>query len=171
MLRKTYLIDGYNALNTIDSLRAIMRKDLAGARDNLINSIIELTAYEGSEAIVVFDGRAEGLPDRSFYNRGSVEVVFTRKDETADELIERIAFSMEKEVVISLVTSDYLQQKTAFSKNVLRIPPRELWEVIGKTGEEIAEASLERKGRRRKIEDELDDDVKEILEKMRRGII
>lgn len=170
MLRKIYLIDGYNVLNSIDDLRAVMKSDLGKAREELIRNVIAQTAYEGSEAIIVFDGRAEGVSDRQLYNRGRVEVIFTRKDETADDLIERIVYSMGQEVNMSLVTADYLQQKTVLAKNILRIPPRELWDMVKKTEAEIEEASAALP-RKRVLEEEIDEEVKKILEKMRLGEI
>jgi len=53
---KEYLIvDGYNIINAWDELKKLGKEDLEGAREKLIDNIIEYSSYTGAKSIIVFD--------------------------------------------------------------------------------------------------------------------
>lgn len=84
----TLILDGYNVIYAIPSLAKELDRSLEAARTALVRLCQEYRAKRGDigQVYVVFDGRGDG--DTGAYGpRGSVEVVFARKPEEADQRI------------------------------------------------------------------------------------
>lgn len=120
------LVDGYNIIGDWDELIKLRRRDIAQARKRLIEHMEEYQAYTGRRVIIVFDALyVKGTEHHQTHNK--VEIIYTREDETADECIERLVKSLKNvnnEVYVA--TSDYMEQRTIFSRGALRMPAREL---------------------------------------------
>lgn len=163
------LVDGYNIIGAWDELIKLQKRDIAQARKRLIERMEEYQAYAGNRIIIVFDALyVKGTEHRELYN--GVEIIYTREDETADECIERLVKSFKNvnnEVYVA--TSDYMEQRTIFSRGALRIPARELQLNI-EHYENNLPAQLENRRERheRQVKDQIDQDVLLKLEKMRR---
>jgi predicted RNA-binding protein with PIN domain len=93
------LVDGYNVTK-----RGFGEMSLEQQRSRLVSGLGGLAAQTGAEVTVVFDGaeRVHGLPPAP---RG-VRVLFSRKGETADELIRRLVRAEPAGRPIVVVSSD-----------------------------------------------------------------
>lgn len=163
------LVDGYNIIGSWAELKYLRDKDLAAARDRLIEKMAEFQAYSGFRVIVVFDAYGvQGLEKK--YKNYKVEVVFTKENETADERIEKLAIELNnRKTQIHVATSDFTVQWGIFSQGALRISAREL----------LTEMNAIEKGinnRVKKIQEgkpvskiPISTEVAEIFEKWRRG--
>jgi predicted RNA-binding protein with PIN domain len=99
-LPKAHLIvDGYNVTKT-----GYPEMSLEQQRSRLVTALSGLAAQSGAEVTVVFDGaeRMVGLPPTP---RG-VRVLFSRKGQTADELIRRLARAEPRGRPLVVVSSD-----------------------------------------------------------------
>lgn len=162
------VIDGYNVINASEELTKLQRKDIELARNRLIEHMQEYHAYTKIRVIIVFDALyVKGIEQREQAN--GVEVIYTREDETADECIERLVKQLktiDNEVYVA--TSDYLEQRTIFSRGALRMSARELLlelEQLEQTFSEEIEANYNKKT---EMKITFPDEVKEKLEKIRR---
>lgn len=120
------VVDGYNIIGAWDELKALKQKDFDQARNRLIEILEEYRFLKQMRVIVVFDALyVKGLGKKQAVNE--VEVIYTREDETADECIERLVKSL-KQVnnQVYVATSDFMEQRTIFSRGALRISAREL---------------------------------------------
>ena len=87
------LVDGYNIIGAWPELQELKNKDLAAARDRLVEKMAEYQGYTGYRVIVVFDAYwVQGLEKK--YKNYQIEVIFTKENETADERIEKLAISI-----------------------------------------------------------------------------
>jgi predicted RNA-binding protein with PIN domain len=78
--------------------------DLQMGRETLINHLAAYKRIRGYEVTVVFDGwRAGNLTENQQWQRG-ISVVYSRRDERADEVIKRMAKRFGQGAVV--VTSD-----------------------------------------------------------------
>jgi uncharacterized protein len=163
------LVDGYNIIGAWPELNELKKKDLAAARDRLVEQMAEYQGYTGYRVIVVFDAYyVQGIARK--YNNYKVEVLFTRENETADERIEKLAIELGNiKTQIHVATSDFTEQWAIFGQGALRKSARELLTEI-----KVIEKKIERKIRKSsdnkppsKIQ--LSDEVAEIFEKWRRG--
>jgi len=86
--KRTYIIDGYNAIHRIPAWEQIMDAELARAREALCSYCAEwLSSRRDAEKfIVVFDGDSSVSPFSNDSYRG-VRIIYTDSGETADSRI------------------------------------------------------------------------------------
>ena len=120
------LVDGYNIIGAWPELQELKNKDLAAARDRLVEKMAEYQGYTGYKVIVVFDAYGvQGLEKK--YKNYQVEVIFTKENETADERIEKLAIALSnRRTQIHVATSDFTEQWVIFGQGALRKSAREL---------------------------------------------
>ncbi|MDP4086509.1 MAG: NYN domain-containing protein [Bacillota bacterium] len=163
------LVDGYNIIGAWEELKRLKNKDLAAARDLLIERMAEYQAFSGYRVIVVFDAYyVQGTEKR--YKNYKVEVIFTKKNETADERIEKMAISLNnRKTQIHVATSDFTEQWAIFGQGALRISARELENEMNqvKKGIDKSVKKIQEKKPISKIP--ISTEVAEIFEKWRRG--
>lgn len=162
------VIDGYNIIGASDELSRLKRRDIGQARKRLIEQMEEYQAYTGNHIIIVFDALyVKGNEHRQTYN--GIEIIYTREDETADECIERLVKSLKNvnnEVYVA--TSDYMEQRTIFSRGALRMSARELLLNIANLEENFS-AQIENKyNKKGEMKIPLDEEVLAKLEEIRR---
>lgn len=163
------VVDGYNVIGAWDELNKLQQRDMEQARKRLIELLEEYQAYTGNRVIVVFDALyVKGMESRQSMNK--VEVIYTKEDETADECIERQVKSLKNvKNQVYVATSDYLEQRTIFSRGALRISARELQMEIENLEGNIYEELDKQHRERPTMKIPINREVKEMFEKWRRG--
>jgi predicted RNA-binding protein with PIN domain len=140
-----YLFDGYNLLNA---------GDFRG-RDDLVDLLASFVALRGARGVVVFDG----VGDDAAYGR--LEVRFASP---ADPLLERLAAEHRDDERVFLVSSDRDLRTTA-GQEVARVASKEFaLELRGPPSLPPRRGGAERS----RVEDVLDEDTRERLERWRR---
>jgi predicted RNA-binding protein with PIN domain len=90
-VRQVILVDGYNLIYATPALNELRQRDLALARERLLQRLITRYRHTPHELIVVFDG--DGPAETSLamptFPRGSV--VYSQRGEKADPVIVRLA--------------------------------------------------------------------------------
>ena len=121
------LVDGYNVIFAWDSLKALAKDNVDGARNTLINILCNYQGYKKCEVILVFDAyKVKG-------NTGDVEkidninVVYTKEAETADMYIEKVSHKLAKNNKVRVVTSDALEQLIILEGGALRVSSKEFF--------------------------------------------
>jgi len=164
------LVDGYNIIGAWEELGGMKGKKLADARDRLIERMTEYKAHTGWRVIIVFDAHlVPGVEKRKV--RNNVEIVFTRKNETADERIEKLVTELGgRRVQIHVATSDLTEQWVIFAHGALRKSARELELEMKEIGQLISAKvkTIQQQQPLSKIP--LTKEVAEIFEKWRRGM-
>jgi predicted RNA-binding protein with PIN domain len=116
-LNDLYIVDGYNFIfNTQNSSSA----DLSVLRDKLVFELTQFKKYYSCELVVVFDAKRTSNAGESRHLDDSVVVIFSKKGQTADSIVEKLVHASDNYEKIFVVTSDYHQQKVIFRKNVYR---------------------------------------------------
>lgn len=112
------MVDGYNVIGACPSLKLVRdRHGLETARRDLVDSLIEYSAYQGYETEVVFDAQysdAHGSHDRI---SKQFKVCYTDFNQTADTYIEKACARFRNDVRklnrrLKVATSDRAQQLT-----------------------------------------------------------
>lgn len=168
--RKILIVDGYNVINAWQRLKKISREDLKSSRDELISNIMEYSKIKGYEPYIVFDAYNVKGVDEKIEKINGVTVVYTREKQTADSYIEKFISTLSKYDEVSVVTSDYAEQQIALGKGAIRIPSRELIEDFNRFKTELRKSKglYKKSGGINRLEDVLDRDMYEKLEKIRR---
>ena len=126
--KRLLIVDGYNVLRSGSRYRWQPRADedytddfFNAARDRLINDVAN---YAGRDmgAIIVFDAADNELSEGSRTKIGGVQVIFSPAGQSADKVIEKLAYDAGKRGVETMVvTSDAAIQDTVFGGGVDRM--------------------------------------------------
>ena len=128
--KRLLIVDGYNVLRSGARYQDFRYKgpnpDYAHdafnrAREALINDV---AAYAGrnTDAIIVFDGAQNSRSDGRQERIGGVRIMFSRAGDSADKVIEKIAYDARaRGIETTVVTSDASIQNTVFGGGVDRM--------------------------------------------------
>lgn len=158
------IVDGYNIIFKDPNYQKIKDASLELARVKLIEDLANYRAYTGHDVKIVFDAAAQDSKGGRKGNVLGVEIIFTKKGQSADSVIESIAFKANADRTVIVATSDYSLQRVVFSKGAYRRTPKELMS-------EIDEAKEEWKDHLKDptpsfLEDRLDAEVREKLKEL-----
>lgn len=151
-------------------LRDLREPHFEDARDRLIELMAEFKAAMGWRVIIVFD--AHLVPGtEQLYIQHAVEVIYTRKNETADERIEKLSTELKgRKVQIHVATSDMTEQNVVFGHGALRKSARELEIDLkimqSKISSKVKSSQIEKPASRISLSKEVELE----FEKMRRGM-
>ncbi|MCU9615247.1 NYN domain-containing protein [Caldibacillus lycopersici] len=163
------LVDGYNMIGAWPELRDLKKKDLAAARDRLIELMAEYQAYMGIRVIIVFDAYVVKGLERKYKNY-KLEVIFTKENETADEKIEKMAIHLtNRKTKVFVATSDYTEQWAIFGQGAFRKSARELYNEIQEIGKNINKNMQYIQEKKPLSKIPLSKEVADFFEKFRRG--
>ncbi|MED1919864.1 NYN domain-containing protein, partial [Bacillus thuringiensis] len=99
-----------------------------------------------------------------------VEVIFTRKNQTADEKIEQLAIELRNiNTRIYVATSDYTEQWVIFAQGALRKSARELELEVQAMEQQVRRRTKDTKEQQPAMRKIFSKDITEKLEKLRRG--
>ena len=165
------IIDGYNIINAWNDLKKIAQTDLDGAREKLIDIIIEYAEFSGQKAIIVFDAYNVKNSLEKVENRKYITVVYTKEHQTADSYIEKFITSLSKYDVVKVATNDYAEQQIVLGKGASRISSRELKMDLEEAKNKIRKKQSNTGGKiqRNWLEDRLDKETLSKLENIRRN--
>ena len=163
------VVDGYNVIGDWEELNNLIQKDIGLARVRLLDILSEYQGFTKNRVIVVFDALyVKGSETRETEN--NVEIIYTKEDETADECIEKLVQSLKNvKNQVYVATSDYMEQRTIFSRGALRISARELLVEIKNMDKDIDEQLEINRKKRPKQKIEFHDHIRIQFEKWRRG--
>ena len=98
------LIDGYNLIRQSEAFRRLDRISLEAGRNALLRSLAAYKRRTGHRVTVVFDAQEGGFLTEERDRYGGIEGLYSRKGETADDLIKRMIEERREDFVV--VTSD-----------------------------------------------------------------
>jgi hypothetical protein len=98
------LIDGYNLIRQSEAFRRLDRISLEAGRNALMRSLAAYRKRTGHRVTVVFDAQEGGFLTEERDRYGGIEGLYSRKGETADDLIKRMIEERREDYVV--VTSD-----------------------------------------------------------------
>ena len=170
--RRILIVDGYNVINVRKPVRESLV--LEDARRRLTDRLHDYAGWSGQQIIVVYDAWLSDRTQRSIENRGPLQVVFTMKGETADCYIERLCDELEddismRRVEVRVATSVVIEQTIAFGRGAGRISSRELLMEMDMAVENRGERMGSSGSRANTVADRLPPNIREQLERMRRG--
>ena len=163
------IVDGYNIIGAWRDLKKLRDVDLQASRDALIDKMADYQGYTGTRVMIVFDAyTVQGIEKKMKQSR--VEVIFTRKNQTADEKIEQLAIELRNiNTQIYVATSDYTEQWVIFAQGALRKSARELEIEVQAMEQQVRHQTQEAKEKQPAMRTIFSKDITEKLEKLRRG--
>jgi uncharacterized protein len=112
--RARYLIvDGHSIIFAWPELRKLHEHRSALARDVLHKQLRDYQDWSGVRVVVVFDGRGSRINMSA--EPGDVQIFYSRRGQTADAIVERLASKYASRFDVVVATSDAMEQQTAIS--------------------------------------------------------
>jgi predicted RNA-binding protein with PIN domain len=102
MMPMHYLVDAYNLLFRTLKKRSSLEK----SRQSLIQELNEIIAEINLHVILVFDGAEEHLPLPTKGHFDAIEIIYTSKNQTADEYIYEEVTLSRTPAQLTVVTND-----------------------------------------------------------------
>lgn len=173
---RTLIVDGYNTIHAWPALRSALHANgLEDARRRLIAALAGYSATEQVRVTVVFDAPRGAARTQAGEMVDGVEVRFSGGHESADHLIERLAYLATRggpaeDVVVA--TSDRLQRDMVRAMGVTTMDARTLEAEVAAAATGTAERAdrlRDQAGNARRVEHHLTADVRARLERLRRG--
>ena len=128
-MKELFIIDGYNFIfNFYRSKKTgekISPEILEYYRDKLVRDLSQFKNYNLCDVVVVFDAKHSTNSGRQEMLHDSITVIYSKSGETADTIVEKIVHNDSDYDNIFVITSDYMQQKVIFKKNIYRKSIRE----------------------------------------------
>ena len=119
------LVDGYNIIFAWDDLREIAKDSLEGARDRLIDILINYQGFKKCEVILVFDAYKVKGNTGNIEKHAGISVVYTKEAETADMYIEKVTRELGKKHRVRVATSDGVEQIIILGGGATRVSASE----------------------------------------------
>ena len=113
MLDRYLIVDGHSVIFGWPGLRAKHQRNTAAAREELVRL---LTAYQDAadvNVVVVFDGQGSKVTEQT--EAGGIQIFYSRANQTADSIIERLVAKYGARYQMTIATSDRAIQQTAIS--------------------------------------------------------
>jgi hypothetical protein len=109
------LVDGYSLLHNWPGLARGRARHSAGARDELIRCLTLYQDATGTPVTVVFDGAGRHIGRPTALSKAEVEVLYSRRGQTADQVIERAVHRFGPYGEVLVVTEDHAERETVIS--------------------------------------------------------
>lgn len=127
--RRRYLVvDGHSIVFAWPELRKLHERRASLAREALIKRLRDYQDWTGVRVVVVFDGKGSQVGATS--DPHEIQIFYSRKGQTADAIIERLASKYAMRFDLIVATSDYLEQQTASACGAECISPEMLREIL-----------------------------------------
>jgi uncharacterized protein len=109
------LVDGYSLLHNWPELAAGQPRHSAAARDELIRRLTSYQDAVGTPVTIFFDGASQPSGKPPAASNSEVEVLYSRKGQTADQMIERAACRFRPDGEVLAVTDDHAERDMVIS--------------------------------------------------------
>ncbi|HKT36650.1 MAG TPA: NYN domain-containing protein [Nitrospira sp.] len=114
------LIDGYNLLALRRWFGAEPHSDMA--RESLLRLLAAYRHRKGHLLTVVFDGWQRGQPIEGHEHRAGVHVIYSKRGERADQVIERLAEEYGAECAVVTSDEEVIRRTQAQGALIMRAP-------------------------------------------------
>ena len=170
--KRILIVDGYNVINVRKPVRE--SRGLEDARRALTDRLHDYAGWSGQRIVLVYDAWLSDRMQRSVEERGPLQVVFTMKGETADRYIERLCDELAEDIALRRVevrvaTSDLIEQTIAFGRGAVRLSSRELLMEMDMASAARGPSTHSAGSRAITVAERLPEEIREKLERMRRG--
>src|SRR3954467_3517826 len=107
--RSRYLIvDGHSVIFAWPDLRKLHQRRTVLAREALAKRLRDYQDWTGIKVVLVFDGRGSDVTDSA--DPHEIQIFYSRKGQTADAIVERLASKYAADYDLMVATSDLLER-------------------------------------------------------------
>lgn len=127
--RQYLIVDGHSVIFSWPELRKLHDQRPALARDALLKQLRDYQDWSARRVVVVFDGRGPVVSNSA--QPGEVQIFYSRRGQTADSVVERLAHKYAGQFDVTVATSDRLEEQTVTAAGASCISPEGLRALLG----------------------------------------
>ena len=109
------LVDGFSLLHAWPELAEGFARHSHTAREALIQEITRYHDATGTPVTIFFDGSGAPKGTPQTHSTRAVEVLYSRAGQTADDMIERVAYRLSQLGEVLVITNDFAERDTVNS--------------------------------------------------------
>jgi predicted RNA-binding protein with PIN domain len=166
---RVLLIDGYNLIHSHQRLSGLVEQDADSAREGLLRELSFLASpdYYGL-VIVVFDAAGSRQAEPVIEKREAIQVVFTRRGQTADSFIEAAVGHLVPECEVHVATSDRMLASVTSGFGAIGIDGASLLQ-SAKEAQQETRREMQRMSQqsRSPLEERVSEETRRLLNKLR----
>jgi predicted RNA-binding protein with PIN domain len=122
------IVDGHSIIFAWPDLRRLHQRRTSLAREALTRQLRDYQDWTGIRVVLVFDGKGSQVSDQA--EPHEIQVMYSRKGQTADAIVERLVSKYAKDFDVTVATSDALERQTVISFGALSISPDMLRQML-----------------------------------------
>ena len=122
------LVDGHSIIFAWPELRKLHQRRTSLARDALARQLRDYQDWTGIRVVLVFDGKGTDITAEA--DPHDIQVMYSRKGQTADAIVERLTSKYAADFDVTVATSDLLERQTVTSFGATSISAEMLREVL-----------------------------------------
>ena len=122
------IVDGHSIIFAWPNLRRLHQRRTSLAREALAKRLRDYQDWTGIRVVVVFDGKGTDVSTHA--DPHDIQIFYSRKGQTADSLVERLASKYATDYELTVATSDVLERQTVTSFGATSVSPKTLREMI-----------------------------------------
>jgi len=155
------IIDGYNLLAVIGGRDCRKGAQLEAGRDSLVRDLSAYRNRKGHAVTIVFDGWQSGQPLEGREHRLGIQVVYSKRGERADQVIQRLAqefgsdcavVSSDREVIdYARIQGAFVMGALEFAEKLSSVPVRDVAHKELDVEDEQPKRGPEKRGNPRKL--------------------
>ncbi|MCG8402713.1 MAG: NYN domain-containing protein [Firmicutes bacterium] len=163
------VVDGYNVVYAWPDLKKLKEESLEHARDRLVHTLADYAGLSGDRIMVVFDAHQVRCSTNARYEEvNGVQIFYTREEETADAMIERLVGEMPGDGYTRVVTSDWDEQRIILGRGAYRMTPGELRQRVLRIKKEGQDKFTRKKPADGYLENRLAENIRQLFEQWRK---
>lgn len=142
------LVDGYNIVGAWPRLVKLRdRHGLEAARTELIEIMIDYSAYRAHRTVLVFDAQLVTTPLVREEQTPNLEICFTAFEQTADTFIEQYSYQLLRtgSARVMVATSDRAQQQLILAQGADWLSAESLWQEVKRAREQMRDGLKQRR--------------------------
>lgn len=148
--QKEYLlVDGYNIIFGWDDLKELAELNIDSARHKLMDILCNYQGMVGCILIVVFDAYKVVGNSGQYLDYHNIHVVYTKEAETADAYIEKTVREIAKAHIVTVATSDAMEQLIIMGQGAMRLSAKGLRKEIEEAAKELRKNHFKGVGEKR----------------------
>ncbi len=131
------IVDGHSTVFSLPDLRRIHGSSPARARQELEKRLLHYQDNSGVSVILVFDGAGERVSSER--EGGGVQVIYSDRGRTADDVVERLVAKYAGKYELTVVTDHYAEQETVRALDAFAIGVEGLVDLLSSAEREFQE--------------------------------
>ena len=141
------IVDGHSVIFAWPELRKLHARRTSLAREALAKQLRDYQDWTGVHVVLVFDGKGPDVTVHS--DPHDIQLFYSRKGQTADAVVERLASKYAEDFDVTVATSDRLERQTVTGFGAVSISPEMLREMLEEAMPRKAHAARNKSGRAR----------------------